>query len=358
MSARNGNRMMAIIDETAAVPQSPRPIDRPIIHRGRSTSTVLTRRSLRRSLGFLWLLDGVLQLQSFMFTKGFAHLIIAPAAARQPWFVSAPIRWTADLIARHPVPYNAGFAIVQLILGMGLLFPRTCRWALVGSIVWAGGVWYFGEGLGGLAGGHVTALGGAPGAALLYVVLALAAWPGPTSTATRQPLEDRVTPPRWIVWAWAGLWLGAAALDLFHGNGSSETVAAQLTSNASAVPSWLASFDRWMANGVHALSGGATVLVVAAESAVGLLALSRGERRLWAIRSGVVLAGLYWAVGQSFGQLISGQATDPGTGPLLILVGLAALSASSRFCRAERAGSLPALAGPTEHSAKALTRWD
>jgi hypothetical protein len=51
---------------------------------------------------------------------------------------------------------------------------------------------------------------------------------------------------------------------------------------------------------------------------------------LWA---GIVVAVLYWGVGQGFGQLFSGQATDPSTGPLLVMVGLTALGATREFAR-------------------------
>ena len=53
-------------------------------------------------------------------------------------------------------------------LGLGLLVPRTAKVALVASLPWAVGVWYFGEGLSGLASGHTSLLTGAPGAVVLY----------------------------------------------------------------------------------------------------------------------------------------------------------------------------------------------
>ena len=49
--------------------------------------------------------------------------------------------------------------------------------------------------------------------------------------------------------------------------------------------------------------------------------------RLPALYAGMLLAALYWAIGQSFGELFSGQATDPSTGPLMIILGLAAVGA-------------------------------
>ena len=309
-------------DSSVTVRRSP-----PRSQAGVTRRPLLTRRSLRYALGLLWLLDGVLQLQPFMFTRGFARLVIAPTAAGQPFFVAAPVRWNAHLIGAHPALFNGAFAGVQLALGIGLLLPRTCRLALVASIAWAGGVWYLGEGLGGVAGGHVSGLVGAPGAALLYAVLALAAWPG----RHRQPLEASpeaaTRPPRWILKAWAALWLGYAVLSLLPGNGSSSAIEGQLSSSASTVSPWLADLDHWVADAVHGAGAGSGVLLVAAQLSIGLLALGSGRLQRAALWSGMALALAYWAGGQSFGQLFSGQATDPSTGPLLVLMGLAGLGA-------------------------------
>ncbi len=294
-------------------------------HTGSGPSFFLSRRSLRYALGLLWLLDGALQLQSFMFTKGFAHAIIAPAAVGQPAFVSVPVRWNVELIAHQPALFNAIFATAQLAIGVGLLIPRTWRPAIVASVLWAGGVWYAGEGLGGLASGHVNALVGAPGAALLYVVLAVAAWPETHAVAERR----RERPPHWLLVVWAVLWVGAAILDLLPGNRPASTFSPQLVANASDVPTWLGWFDTELSHAVHGLGGWTTLVVVAVEVAIGAIALSQRHARSVALAIGIVLTALYWAAGQSFGQLFSGQATDPSTGPLLILIGLAALNVGS-----------------------------
>jgi hypothetical protein len=295
-------------------------------------AVVITRRTLQYALGALWLLDGALQLQSYMFTRGFARQIIDPAAAGQPFFVAGPVHWNADLIALHPALFNGFFAGIQLAFGVGFLLPRFCRWAIVVSVAWAGGVWYLGEGLGGLAGGHMTALLGAPGAAVLYLVLALAAWP-----ARDRPSPQR--PPAWTGPVWGILWIGFAVLDLLPGNGTSSAVANDLTAQASSVPSWLSGFDRWLARGAHGLGPCVVILLVTAEFAIGLLSLRRGRLRSGAIWSGIVLATLYWAAGQSFGQLFGGQATDPSTGPLLIVLGMVALGVHSEPALTERAGA-------------------
>src|SRR6266404_4709887 len=97
----------------------------------------MTRRHLQIALGLLWLLDGALQLQPFMLGTGFAKQIIAPAAAGQPAFVAVPLHWSANLIAAHPVVWDVPFAAIQLLIGIGLLVPRTATLALAASLPWS-----------------------------------------------------------------------------------------------------------------------------------------------------------------------------------------------------------------------------
>ena len=85
----------------------------------------MTRRGLQIALGFLWLLDGGLQLQPFMLGTGFARQIVTVSADGQPQFVAVPMHWAADVIAAHPVAWDVPFATVQLLIGVGLLVPRT-----------------------------------------------------------------------------------------------------------------------------------------------------------------------------------------------------------------------------------------
>jgi hypothetical protein len=292
------------------------------------TRAFLSKRTLCYTLGALWLLDGALQLQSFMFTSGFANQIIAPAASGQPSFVADPVMWNARLISGHPALFGALFAAVQIALGIGFFIKHAVRPVIVASVAWAVGVWYFGEGLGGVAGPHATALVGAPGAAIIYAVLAVAAWPArsrPPVEGTSALVEQR--PPGWTVWAWGSLWVGSAFLSSLPGNVHASELAAQLTTNASSVPSWLGSIDRSLAAAVRSAGSAGVAVTVAIELAIGLLAISNSRLRSAAVYAGMLLAAVYWVVGQSFGELFSGQATDPSTGPLVMVLGLAAIGA-------------------------------
>jgi hypothetical protein len=68
------------------------------------------------------------------------------------------------------------------------------------------------------------------------------------------------------------------------------------------------------------------VALVVAEALIGLAALYRRSRGP-AVAAGFVLALAIWVVGQDFGQLYSGHATDPNTAPIIALVAIAVLGA-------------------------------
>jgi hypothetical protein len=282
----------------------------------------LSRRDLQVALGLLWLLDGVLQAQPFMFTRDFATQVIAPAGQGQPGFVSVPLHWTSTVIAAHPVAWNVPFAGIQLLLGVGLLVRRTARLTLAASIAWALAVWYLGEGLSGLASGHASLITGAPGSAVLYALLAAAAWP------RRDGSRD--APALWLAFAWAVVWLGAAAFQALPGQNTGDAVARALTGGAGTAPGWLASPDNSV--GAWAVHHGALVVVVlvAAEVLIGIGALARTTRTA-AITCGLALTLAIWVLGQDLGQLYTGQATDPNSGPLLALMAVALLAGGGRL---------------------------
>ena len=74
--------------------------------------------------------------------------------------------------------YNTLFALVQVAIGLGLLYRRTVKPALAVSFVWALVVWWFGEAFGMLFMQRWRSpLTGAPGAVLLYGLIGLIVWP-------------------------------------------------------------------------------------------------------------------------------------------------------------------------------------
>ncbi len=133
----------------------------------------LSRRHLEMVLGVLWLADGLLQLQPFMFSREFYNGVLGMANMGLPGPIADGDYHVATLLTAHPALWNTGFAGIQLLLGLGLLWRRTARVALICSVPWALGVWAIGEGFGGMFMPGTSLLTGAPGAALLYALVAL-----------------------------------------------------------------------------------------------------------------------------------------------------------------------------------------
>src|SRR6266699_3842161 len=109
--------------------------------------------------------------------KAFAGMLAA-AAAGNPGWAAAPVLWAAHLAGRGPALANAGFATVQLLIALAIAGRPTVKAGLAASAGWALAVWWLGEGLGGVLTGGASPVTGAPGAAVLYALLAVLLWPG------------------------------------------------------------------------------------------------------------------------------------------------------------------------------------
>lgn len=107
-----------------------------------------TQRVLQVVLGFFWLLDAGLQFQSYMFHRSFVETYILNNANGQPAVVSWVITNIGHFIEPHVAVWNTLFALIQVAIGLGLLYRPTVRYALALSFAWALGVWVLGEGMG------------------------------------------------------------------------------------------------------------------------------------------------------------------------------------------------------------------
>jgi hypothetical protein len=88
----------------------------------------------------LWLADAALQYQPSMFGPGFVTHVLAPASQGEPAFLASPARLADQMIAHNVPLWNAGFATVQLAIGLGLLWRRSARAALAATVLWSLGV--------------------------------------------------------------------------------------------------------------------------------------------------------------------------------------------------------------------------
>lgn len=284
----------------------------------------ITRRGIRLALGSFWTLDGVLQLQPAMFTDRFASQVIRPAGTGQPEPIHSLILLVASIIAAHPITLDLLFAFVQLGIGIELLVGRHQRVALLVSASWGVGVWLTGEGLGGLLSGTALIWNGAPGAALLYIVLSFASWPR-THTSSVEGVIDQ--PSRWVAKAWFALWATYAVLELFPSGRSGNMIAKVFRSSAASAPSSLQGLIRSAANAVAPLGPWFGVGMALLFLAIASVGISVGRRQILGVALGSLIALSSWIFGESLGGLSSGIATDPNTGPLLIVFAIAVIGA-------------------------------
>jgi hypothetical protein len=331
---------------------------------------VPSQRVLQIVLGLFWLLDAALQFQPFMFGQGFVGLLQANASG-QPFVFGDLITHVGNFLSPDIAVWNVFFALIQVAIAAGLLFRRTVRPALVLSFAWVLGVWFFGEGMGMLLTGTASALTGAPGSVFMYGLLGLMAWPraarrpahryardhapsdmgdmgwddpdrddpvdaldtvdpdeddidthapigpvGVASSAAAQGIGRSITP----LLTWAGYWSLAAVLFLFPNNRTPTSVHSAVSGMVPTQPTWYGHFLNSVSD--HATSSGiqwAWVLAV--------LALVVGLGPLLVRRPGPYLLGgalisfVMWMTGQGlFGNIFSGSATDPNTGPIVILL--------------------------------------
>jgi hypothetical protein len=187
-------------------------------------------------------------------------------------------------------------------------------------MVWVPFLWFFAEGLGGLASASPSPFG-APGASILYLALAVLLWPveqDGLSEAARF-IGIRRAQAVWIV-----LWGLLAFLAFLPANTAPGTFSDAIAGNVEGAPSgyvWL------LDHATRAANGHGRVLGIGLGIALVLVALSVLAPWPKAARAGVVLAlalaTLIWVFAQGLGMPFQGMGTDPDTGPLLALIALA-----------------------------------
>jgi hypothetical protein len=245
---------------------------------------------LRLALAAAWLLDAALQYQPFMFTRAFGQSLAASAQGN-PRVISDPITWSAGIIEQHPSVTNAAFATIQLIIALGIAWRPAVKFALAASVAWSVAVWWLGEGLGGVLTGSASPWNGAPGAVIIYALLALLLWPGGrdahASFVAGRPVGR--LPARLL---WLTLWGSMAFLTL---------QTASMASPGQQASAFLALVFDLVAIGIFLPVPYARVAVIVAATA----------------------AAAIWAIGENFGAIFTGSATDPNSGLLLVLLAVA-----------------------------------
>ena len=263
-------------------------------------------RMLQLTLAVIWLLDGMLQFQPFMFGQGFPRML-AGTARDNPAALARPVTWSAGFIAHHLTVCNALFAAFEVALGLGIALRRTVRVALACSVAWSLGVWWLGEGLGRTFTGTASPLNGAPGAVILYALLAVVLWPSSRASA-------RVL--------WLALWASMASFALLPASRAPGAASGTFSAMAAGQPGWLSWLDSRIAG---VLTGDGLLTSVLLAAALAAVAVSTFLPVRFA-RAGVVLAvavaAFIW-LAEGLGGIFTGSSTDPNSGPLLALVAIA-----------------------------------
>lgn len=282
------------------------------------------RRFLRIAFGLLWVLDGLLQLQSAM-PLGMPAGVVEPAASGSPSWVHALVDAGVTIWSDHPVEAAASVVWIQLGIGLALLLAPRGRWSRAAggvSVGWALVVWSFGEAFGGLFAPGLSWMTGAPGAVLFYAAAGgLVALPEP---AWRGPRLGR------MVTGCLGLFfVGMAVLQAWPGRGTWQGGSGRSAGNLVTMVRTMAKTDQ-----PHLLSGwltafgsfdaahgwGVNLFLVIVLGAIGV-ALCSGWRPivLPAAAAAAVVCLADWVLVQDLGFL-GGVGTDPNSMVPMVLL--------------------------------------
>jgi hypothetical protein len=265
---------------------------------------------IAKCLGAFWILDGLLQFQPAMFGQKFVVNILVPNLSAQPHWMYDVVNFGIYLWNLDPALNNFGVGLLQVGIGLLLLLPLENNWFKFGawvSIVWGVVVWFCGEGAGQLFTGIASFYTGAPGAVLLYVLLAALF------------LVPHLRTKQFIRIA-AFVFISGSILQFqtafWTADGVSGTAMAAMMETVHA----LNAFPIYIADLLGSHVAVANWLLTLAPLAIGAWLLLKPNR----LAGFVSLTFLFfvWWIGQDFGMLSTfptGTATDPNTAPLLAL---------------------------------------
>jgi len=300
-------------------------------------SRIEVRRALQLVLAAIWLVDGVLQLQATFFTKSFGSQMIGPMSAGVPGFLGHSITWSGAHIASDAQLSNAVFAAIQILLGLGIAWRPALRWTLAASVAWSIGVWWIGEGLGGITNGGADPVNGAPGAVILYALLAVLLWPRKSSAGSTSPfVAAMAVGTNWAKALWLVLWGSLAYFAVAGANSAPQGLHDLISGEADGEPGWIAWLDR---NAASPLSHDGLAISIVLAVLLGIVAIGVYLPARFVnptLVLAIVLALAFWVIGENFGALLAGGATDVNSGPLLVL-----LAASYWYRAVRRASSAP-----------------
>ena len=266
------------------------------------------RRTIQTTLGLIWLLDGALQFQAFMYGRGFIQMLTSMTAG-QPGWLHDSVMWGATTLQSDQAFLNTLFALTQVLIGVGLLYRPTVKPALVLSFFWALIVWWFGEAFGMLFMTMASPLTGAPGAVSLYALVGAIAWPNSRPGGLVGVRGARL--------AWGAVWVVMGWLWLEAPSSSANAISSAINAAPSGM-SWLSTVQYWAADATKGIGLPIALVLAGLSLAIGV-AVAANWRPKPFLATAVVLSLAYWVFGQGFGGIFQGGATDPNAAPLFVL---------------------------------------
>ncbi len=262
-----------------------------------------------------------------MFSKAFPQML-ADTSSGNPAVVASPITWSAAFIGHHLVAANAIFATAQLALGLGIAWRPTVKLALGASVAWSLGVWWFAEGLGSVLTPNASPVNGAPGAVILYALLAVLLWPADRDPAAPfvagRAVGRGVARGLWLV-----LWASLAFFAVQPASRAPKAISGMISDMAAGQPGWLAWTDNHAASALGGQGLTASIVLAAALAVVAAAPFLPSRLSRAALVLAIVLAVLIW-LAEGLGGMFTGGGTDPNSGPLLALLALAFWPDASR----------------------------
>ncbi|HLJ34978.1 MAG TPA: hypothetical protein VKU38_15080 [Ktedonobacteraceae bacterium] len=285
---------------------------------------LISRKRLTQLLGLLWLIDGILQLQPQMFTMNMVNGVMRPMLDGQPAVVESSLNWIVQVTTQNLILVNLIVAIVQILFGLSLLLDRGVKVALLASIVWSFIVWYGGEGMSMLLTGQAGAITGAPGAVLLYALLALVVYPyAPTS----DPDEGGILSRKQLRWALAIFWIFMALLQVqpyWWQDGQISQAISAMVGQGGFNGFLVDPFLQWLSNITSSIEIPLNVALIVVFLALGIALFFIDNRHIRPVLVvSIVVSLIIWYGAEAFGMIFTGMATDFNSGLLLVVIALA-----------------------------------
>jgi hypothetical protein len=270
------------------------------------------RAIIAKCLGALWFLDGLLQLQPLMFGQDFVTNVLVPNLSDQPVIIHTIVAAGIAAWDVNTALNNTGVILLQIAIGVLLFFPLSSTEFKIGaymSIVWSIVVWLCGEGAGLLLTGTASFYTGAPGAVLVYMIIAIF-----LLVPEKISLAQFPKTAGWIMILGAALQLQSAFWSV---DGVQNAAMAYMMEPVHA----LNAFPTYLSNILAIDPIVSNIVLIALPLLIGLWLVLKPNRAVGYLA--LVFLLLVWWVGQDFGMLstlITGTPTDPQTAPLLILL--------------------------------------